>query len=206
MRPALVVLCVLAALACGAGCEPTYPGTELGTYRVIETLTENTCGAGLPALSTVELDVELRADGAVGYWRLPRKGVVAGSYAERDGAFEFRVSQSVVAWPADVATGVLGCTVEQREVIRGTAVPTVVTDAAASDSGPGNAGDAAVDAPADAGADDDRVLLVGEHTVDVVATRGSDCAALLASSGGSFDAVPCRVRYTLSGVASSTAF
>ncbi len=216
MRPSLVVPCVFIALTSVVGCEPTYPGTALGTYDVVESLTENTCGSGLPALSTVQLEVELRADGALGYWRLPRQAVITGSYRDSDGAFEFRTARAVVAWEANADNGVLGCTVEQREVIRGTAVPTTAPDAAVD----GSTGDAAMDAaladagapdgdagnPADAGPSEAPELLVGEHTVEIVPAHGSDCGALLASSGGAFDALPCRARYTLSGVAAATTF
>lgn len=216
MRPSLVVPSVFIALACTVGCEPTYPGTALGTYEVVESLTENTCGSGLAAPSAVHLEVELRADGALGYWRLPGQAVITGSYRDSDGAFEFRTARAVVAWDANPDTGVLGCTVEQREVIRGAAVSTSTADASVD----GSTGDAAADAasadagaldgdagnPADAGASEAPELLVGEHTVEIIPAHGSDCGALLAASGGTFDALPCRARYTLRGVAAATTF
>lgn len=201
-RACASIVGLFAALGGAAGCEQTFPGAALGTYSVVESLVANSCGAGLPALSTVEMDVELRSDEAVGYWRLPRQGVIAGSYRESDGAFEFRSARSVVAWLPDVDLGVLGCTIEQREVIRGVVVPTNVADAAVD----GAALDAGDENDADGGVSESPELLVGEHTVDVIAARGSDCGALLAAQGGSFDAMPCSVRYTLSGVASATTF
>ena len=216
MRPSVVVPFVFIALTCAAGCEPAYPGTALGTYDVVESLTENTCGSGLPALSTVQLEVELRTDGVLGYWRLPRQAAITGSYRDSDGAFEFRTVRAVVAWGADVDNGVLGCTIEQREVLRGTAVSTTASDAsvdgstsdAATDAALADAGALEGDAgnPTDAGATEAPELLVGEHTVEIVPTHGSDCGALLAASGGTFDALPCRARYALSGVAAATTF
>jgi len=244
MRLPLVVL-VIAALTFVSGCEPSYPGVPLGTYSVVETLETNTCGAGLPVLPTVSFDVELRASGAVGYWRMRASGPVTGSYREADGAFEFRGTTALVAWATDLPNGIAGCTLEQRETIRGTVTPILTTadgaagDGAAGDGaiGDGAIGDGAADEtsldagladagsaldagsdPLDAGNAADaghagdagtsalRVLLVGEHLVDVVVARGSDCGALLAVQGGSFDAMPCRVRYTLSGVASDSTF
>jgi len=207
MRLPLVVLALAALNFVFAACEPSYPGVPLGTYSVVETLDANTCGGGLPVLPTVSFDVELRASGAIGYWRMPASGPVTGTYREADGAFEFRGTTTLVAWAPDLPNGIAGCTLEQRETIRGTVTPiATITDGAAVDSAldAGNAADAG--AAGDAGTSEPRELLVGEHVVDVVVTRGADCGALLAVQGGSFDAMPCRVRYTMSGVASDATF
>jgi hypothetical protein len=223
MRLPLVVLAV-AALVFVSACEPSYPGVPLGTYGVVETLDANTCGAGLPVLATVTFDVELRASGAVGYWRMPASGPIAGSYREADGAFEFRSTLATVAWAADLPNGIAGCTLEQRETIRGTVTPInvsvdgAVSDATVSDGDAAHeiadagiadaSSDTALDGGngSDAGSSEALELLVGEHTVDIVVVSGSDCAALLTAQGGSFDLMPCRVHYTISGTASDATF
>jgi hypothetical protein len=194
MRTPLVVLFV-GLLACLVGCEPSWPGTSAGTFRVVGALVENTCGDGFPVLDTIEFAVEVRDDHPVGYWRLPRQPMVPGSYRNEDGAFEFRRFASVVAWPADV--DILGCTLEQREVIRGNV--TILEE------GDGGAGDAGVGGESDGGnpASDAGTIasprLLGEHVIDIVVAPGQDCAALLTATEGSFDALPCRARYTLRG-------
>ncbi len=170
-------------------------------------LVENTCGPGFPVLDTLDFEVEVRGENAVGYWRLRRQPIVAGSFRADDGAFEFRRNASVVAWPADVE--VAGCTLEQREVIRGRVsgdagdAGTAADDAGANDAGVvADAGPNDAGALADAGAADggtDEPPLVGEHVIELVVTRGADCAPLLAAQGGEFDALPCRARYTLRG-------
>lgn len=228
MRLPLVVLAI-AALTVVSACEPSYPGVPLGTYGVVETLDANTCGAGLPVLATVTFDVELRASGAVGYWRMPASGPIAGSYREADGAFEFRSTIATVAWAADLPNGIAGCTLEQRETIRGTVTPInvsvdgAVNDAAVSDGDAAHeiadagvadaSSDTALDGgnrsdagSSDAGSSEALELLVGEHSVDIVVVSGSDCAALLTAHGGSFDLMPCRVHYTISGTASDATF
>ena len=190
MRSRLVLL---GLLACFGGCEPSWPGTSVGTFRVVGSLVENTCGPGFPVLDTVEFAVEVRDDHPVGYWRLPRQPLVTGSYD--DGGFEFRRFASVVAWPADV--DVVGCTLEQREVIRGNVTISEEGDAGTADAGVGDrtdAGNAAGDGGAAA-----TPTLTGEHVIDIVVARDQDCAALLDASDGKFDALPCRARYTLHG-------
>jgi hypothetical protein len=194
MRARFVVL-PLALLACLVGCEPSWPGTSAGTFRVVGALVENTCGAGFPVLDTVEFTVEVRDDHPVGYWRLPRQPLVPGSYRNEDGAFEFRRVASVVAWPADV--DVLGCTLEQREVIRGNVTILEEGDGAPADAGvgaPGDGGNPASDAGTVAAP-----LLLGEHVIEVVVAPNQDCAALLEAAGGTFDALLCRARYTFRG-------
>jgi len=187
----------LGLLAGLGGCESSWPGTSAGTFRVVGSLVENTCGAGFPVLDTVDFSVEVRDDAPMGYWRLPRQPLVVGSYRDDDGAFEFRRFASVVAWPADI--DVVGCTLEQREVIRG--------NVTISEEGDGGTADGGVDGstPADAGnpGSDAGVAaaptLLGEHVIDIVVARDQDCAALLDADEGRFDALPCRARYTLRG-------
>ena len=187
----------LGLLASLGGCEASWPGTSAGTFRVVGSLVENTCGAGFPVLDTVEFTVEVRDDAPTGYWRLPRQPLVAGTYRDDDGAFEFRRFASVVAWPADVE--VVGCTLEQREVIRGNVTMLDDEDASAGDAGNDDAARSDAGAPTrDAGSEATPTLL-GEHVIDIVVARDQDCSALLDASEGRFDALPCRARYALRG-------
>lgn len=194
--------CLFALLVC-AGCQPALPPGELvGDFHVVGTLEENTCGSsGIDPIDPLIFDVEIRADRGDGIWRMDRQTVVRGGLDD-EGRFTFTTRTQIdLPRPADPELG-NGCTLEQREVIRGVlemddgiadaGLEAGVGDAGAQDRDAGDAGDAG------------RPLARGfeaENTIELVPTPGSQCAYALAIYGGPFLILPCQVKYTLDATA-----
>jgi len=169
-------------------CEMDYPGETAGTYAVVGILEENTCGAGVGALNPLEFFVELRVeDTGEAIWRRPQQPMVSGGYA--NGAFHFERSVTAPVYAADPDLGTGACTLLEHDVIDATLHP-VLGDG-------GVAADASVFEPSDGGVPE--YELRGSSVVDFSPTADSDCSRSLVAQGGPFAALPCRVRYTLTG-------
>ncbi len=174
----------LLLLAC---LEKEKPGQSLGTFRVVSSLAENTCGSSaVGAIDPLVYDIELRKGNGVVYWIRGRAPAVTAPM-DRNGGFVLRsnLEQLFAKSTADEAA----CVAEQREVLRATLKSFNVT---APDGGV-----PAADAGADAGATIEVPTFSGENTIDFSPTATSNCARMLAAYGGPFAALPCRVRYTL---------
>lgn len=163
----------LAALLALAGCRGELPGELIGTYDVVLTLEENSCGpAILPRRDGYRYAAELRADGSRAYWRYPSTAPTEGKYD--DGSFSFRFPSVLELGMPDAGTG--GCRVLQDELIEGVAAPEA-EDAGASDT--------------------DRVL-EGSYQFSYRADPSGRCRDARGPLG-SFDRLPCEVRYHLDG-------
>jgi hypothetical protein len=190
-RRTLVLFACLALFY--AACRPTkLPGESLGQYRITGTLVENTCGAGHPAPPSLFFHVELRAnrEGSLGYWKLPEGPAVAGSMSAA-GAFRFEQRTQVVAIAEDPSNWVPGCSVERLEVVAGQLAATTLDG--------GTAADAAAPDAARADAGPSAASLRGTTTVTVTPVAGGDCTPLLLPNGGAFPALPCQLRWELTG-------
>lgn len=179
--------CVLAIAL--LGCEqPGYPGQSIGSFHVVGALESNACGAAVPALDRIEFDVELRAESGAGYWRRVDAPIVTGTYDDEESAFEFRSTIQIPVIAPEPDLMVRGCTLEQREEVRGIVEWAVPPDAGAPDP---DAGDQPQALEAES--------LAGLSTIAFSPTPGSDCTATTAPAGGPFAALPCLVEYDLDG-------
>lgn len=178
-------------VGCAAACSEL-PGDVVGTYRISMKLEENACGSqAVYSMDGRQYSVELRSDGKHGYWRVPGKGPLRGSYEAPEFHFEF---QSLVAQSAQDA-GPARCRLLQHEVISGT----VAVDGGTADEDAGEAADE--DAGEELGEDahaGPASDLTGEHALMISAEPGDDCREALAPAGA-FEKLPCSVRYSLRG-------
>ncbi len=167
-------------------CSGELPGEPIATYRVVMHLTENTCGA--QAVLTRDghaFSVELREDRprGHGYWHLADKASVRGTI---DGAHSFTFTSSSVAASEGPDAGARGCRLVQADVIsvhlRGPAL-----DGGVVAEGEGDGGDLPLS------------HLVGEQVSRITSGAGTDCSRALIAGGGSFEALPCTIRYALRG-------
>jgi len=174
-----------------AGCTAQLPGEPVATYRVVMSLVENTCGSqAIISTDGKEYSVELRQEGVKGYWRRAGRPAVQGTL-DADYNFTF-TSSGVVASEQDAGTD--GCQLVQDEVLSGT-----LRADAGGDGGVPAGGDAGVAAAGDAGTDA-LGSLIGEDVLRITSMAGTDCSRALAAGGGPFEALPCTVRYKLTGV------
>lgn len=184
-------------LAVASGCiEVEPPGEAVGTYDVTGTLLENSCGEqALPAVDPMVFQVELRADGEIGYW-LVAPPARSGRLTEA-GEFSFDLERSYLVEGA--APPEVGIVID----------PEVAIDPERIDREqmPGACmlfvhesidGSILLDAAAD-GDDSTASDLSGENEIAVRASAEPACAALLVDAGGPWHALPCRVRYDLAG-------
>jgi hypothetical protein len=206
-------LCAVAAagltstvLAAGCQSEGKHAGVLVGVYAVRGVLAGNTCGPmGLPAQNPLSFSVEIREDDGLGYWFPSKAAQNTGSFNAR-GEFSFSASQTKIVsmglanpvlQPSDFTTQQADfdirqttCAVSVTETIAGS-----VSRREAADGGAvvelATTSDAAV-----SGTSDD---LTGSDVIDVAPTSGSDCNADLTAFGGSYQALPCRARYVLTG-------
>jgi hypothetical protein len=215
----------LVSVACAACDVPDLPGEEVGTYQITGALLENECGeAAVPALARVTFPAELRNDRGQALWRRPDAPLATGRIS-RDGhyLFELEVRHPVTA---ETSLGPVECTLRQRDRLDvSLRDPADGADGGVeSDAGPasdgvdagndeGDAGPASdgVDAGNDEGQDAARSdagaaergsrarRLVGTHDVEMAADDALACEPLKVASGGPFLALPCRVRYSLTG-------
>lgn len=195
----------ITALAAGCQSEGKHSGVLVGVYAVRGVLALNTCGPmGLPAQNPLSFAVEIREDDGLGYWYPSKAAQNTGSFNSR-GEFSFTVSQTKIVsmglanpvlQPGDFTTGQTDfdirqttCAVSVTETIAG-----AVSRREAADGGAVVALDVA-DAAVSGTSDD----LNGSDVIDVSPTSGSDCNADLTAFGGSYQALPCRARYVLTG-------
>jgi hypothetical protein len=185
------------SFVCLAACTQELPGDVVGTYRVTMKLEENTCGANAVYLQDGrEYSVEIRSEerNSQGYWHLADTSPIPGKY-END-SFEFKFSALVASAAEDA--GASPCRLQQDEVLSGM----IVRAKDANGGEDAGAADAGEDAGVDAGSasdDTDMTRLEGTHVLSIGPYSGTDCSMEIAAKGGIFEALPCRVRYSLSG-------
>ncbi len=172
-------------------CTNQLPGDTVGTYRVVMTLVENTCGP--KAVFTQDgkgYSVELREDRGRGYWHITDQRPVQGTLDAKHN-FKFTFSSLVASEGPDA--GPDACRLVQDELLSGS-----LRSFAAADGGTADGGGTA-DADAKNAADAPLSTLVGEHVFRISSYAGTDCSRALQTAGGPFEALPCTIRYTLSG-------
>jgi hypothetical protein len=153
-------------------------------------MVEQSCGSAVPAPDPLELTFDLRSEPPGRAYYLRRNGPLFAG-VEKDGEYQFKVSQSWTVIEPDRFRGYPGCSVTQQDVFS-FEVDTV--DAGMEgDAGVGDSSDA------DAGGDPALMTLSGSQTTDIVPLTGSDCTPAVAAAGGPFLALPCRVEYVLTG-------
>lgn len=184
MRSLRVVLAVHSLAL--AACEPRWPGESVGSFDVVGTVREHGCGpSAVPVIDPLRFPVELRADrGGLVYWRRLRAPLVQGTRSA-SGEYRFEAIGSVMVIEPSPDEGVVGCALDQHEVIA-----VEVESADPTDAGP---------TEPDAGAAPAPLRLEGEHRITYTPVAGSDCTPLLAAGGGAFLALPCEVTYELAG-------
>jgi hypothetical protein len=188
----------LALLALGGCRRPTdLPGEALGQYEVRGALEENTCGDGYAAPSQLWFHVEIRdAPGSeLGWWKLPDAPLASGTVSA-DRAFRFEHDARVVATPAQPELGRPGCELDRVETVEGTLSGAVGSDAGTADGG---VRDGSVDDAGPAPAAPGIARLEGTTTIRVSAAPGGDCSALIGTGAGQFPALPCEIRFRLTG-------
>lgn len=176
------------ALACAIGllaasCNATpLPGTQLGTYNVIGTLGTNTCGAGLGAPNPWSFTVQLSEDTSTTpptfYW------------LSSDGTQWSNVMSSAtqVTFSSSVTSNVDGVT--------------TTTDAGVSTTTEGACDlTQTTEVPITLAAGLPPTSFTGTVTYSFQAALGvsasTDCTDQLASSGGTYDTLPCTASYSL---------
>jgi hypothetical protein len=165
-------LVALTTLAC-SGKDPYSPGTKLGTFHVTAQLTTSSCGA-VP--NPWEFDVQLNHDGSTIYWvqgQAPIQGRV-DSAAHASLATSF--TEDLRA--ADERAKKAACSVTRSDALTM------------------NLADAAAKPTADPAT---MTGFTGVLAYAFLPTDGSDCSDQVATEGGDFDALPCEVRYDLTG-------
>ncbi len=196
----LLALATPPALLLSTACkEPTAPGTLVGTFDIVGTLSENTCGQGFAPPLNVRFPAELRRSGTTAYWKMGDAPRAQGTI-DAQGDFSFRVQQQIDGWAADPANGIPPCRFVQTETIAGHVDGLLPdTDAGVSDAGRSDAG-------AGPGADAGPTVHVMSaiNTIEVGVVPGFDCSLALISTGagGQFPSLPCRAEYEFEGVAS----
>lgn len=205
-----VLILATPLLACLSGGEDAAEGENMGSYLFTGVLEANECGAAAPVLDTVEFRVQLRNDRGQAIWRRPDAPVTYGTVL--GDTWTIQTSTSTPLYET--------CSMTQTETIIVTA-DTIAADAGPADAGPDDAG-ASDPGEGDAGEGDAHVDLdggasdaappppqydfAGTHVIRVTPDAGSDCSPSLATYGGPFPALPCEVRYRLSGVPTDPLF
>jgi hypothetical protein len=172
MARSIVVAFVAAAAAC-TGKDPYHPGTKLGTFHVTAKLASSTCGA---TPNPWEFDVRLHHEGTTLYWvqgGAPIEGQVDGHAHAR---LEAETLHDVR--PADRKQA--ACAMARKDVLE-----VALVDGASQPTR-----DPSLTAAFD-----------GTLVYSFAPTQGSECDDQLAAvKEGGFEALPCVVRYTLTGV------
>lgn len=113
MRRTSLLVLVLSIGACGE-----LPGKEVGTYDVVATMGESTCGPSVGAPER-QFGVQIRRDGEVGYWIGPTQIPIQGRIDE-DGNFTFRTNDQVMVRQGDESIGLAPCVMDQIDIAEGT--------------------------------------------------------------------------------------
>ncbi len=192
-----------AAIVALPSCTPSLPGESLGTFDLAMTLEENTCGeSAVYTTDGAHLAVELRREDEACYWRIPGQPVMEGTL--EDGKCHFTVTTVVASDAPDPVASDPGLVVPDPtkpvvdmstkpvcQLLQTAEIVTTIALSPAADAGAeSDAGDAGTGSPG--------LTLDATYDLGIVPSSAKDCAAALVPTGP-FAALPCRVRYTLSG-------
>ena len=176
VRPALthwilrLGIASLASIGC-YGKDPYNPGTPIGTYHVTGALiaTSDSCGGAVGAPDPWSFDIRLAQDQTSLYWE--QGGLPVGGFVDSHGHAELRSSDTRTVHEADPRAGLGFCSMTRDDTV-------------------------------------DVSLAAGESTFTATlvyvfsatsGTANSDCSDQLVSSGGTYAALPCTIRYDLVG-------
>lgn len=165
---------LLAALAAAcSGKDPYNPGTKLGTFHVSATLTSTSCGA---TPNPWEFDVRLNHDGSTLYWI--QGGAPVGATVDDAARTQLKSEMIQEVRAADAKAKRDACSIARTDALALTL----------ADAGAKPATDPSQTAS-----------FAGTLIYTFAPTTGSDCSDQVTSVGGDFDALPCEVRYDLTG-------
>lgn len=185
-------LCLAALLVLAAGaseCEPASPRNLVASLDVTATLEHNQCGQeAVPAEQLLQFDAEVLRDGSDATWRRTGAEDLDGIFD--DGTYIFATHMQQTLIEPDPTWGVEGCIVDEVQATEMQIVVEGVEDGgmAAPDAGTADAG--VVEVPAS---------MTGLHEIQLTPVPESYCVPVLTVAGGTFDALPCTVRYRLEG-------
>jgi hypothetical protein len=172
---------LLASILGLSACQQNVPGESLGVYKVRGSLQENTCGiTSFYVPDPLEMVVDVRTDSDRAFYVPDGQPMLIGT-PEGDDQFRFRTQGTAQLTEADLANGLEACTVARVETIDVTIAK-------------GTVGDAGV-----ATDDETPISLLGSQVLDIAPMPESYCLPLLSTYGGTFESLPCRVRYELTG-------
>lgn len=155
------------------GTDPYNPGQNVGTFHVDAALTSTSCGA---TPNPWQFDVRLNHDGPTLYWI--QGGAPIG--AKVDDSAHVQLTSNVVqeVRAADPKTKLAACSIQRTDLV---ALSLATTDAKPA-SDPSLA-----------------ASFAGTLVYTFAPTQDSDCTDQVADTGGGFAALPCEVRYDLTG-------
>jgi hypothetical protein len=168
----------LFAVAACTGTNPYSPGTKLGTFNVTGKLTFTSCGA---TPDPWKFDIRLNYEGSTLYWVQNDRPIDGLLDEAAHTQLEAQMVQEVR--PADARTKRDACAISRTDAL----ALTLVGPDAKPASDPSLA-----------------TSFTGGLVYTFAPTMGSDCSDQLTATGGDFDALPCEVRYDLTGVLAST--
>jgi hypothetical protein len=153
-------------LACS---DSALPGTMLGTYSVVGTLTANTCGAGLGAPTPWNFSAQMSEDGTSLYWSwMDGSPSVYGVMTSSTEATITGGDSANVDGAGDGGTG--PCSMSRVDTLQ-----------------------------IELGSGSPPPTFTGSLVYAFSADPGSMCSDQLSASGGMYDTLPCSTTYTLTG-------
>ena len=172
-REALALL-GFAAIAAGSACagkDPYRPGDSIGVFRVTAKLVSTTCGT---TPDPWQFDVRLRHDKSTLYWVQGDAPISALVDAAGHATLKAKATQTVRA--ADARAQMAACVLERDDVVDLTLAPM----AAPFDLQPVTS-------------------FGGTLTYHFAPSDGAECDDQRVASGGGYAALPCDVRYSVTG-------
>lgn len=163
-----IVATVVAGLVTSCSTAPL-PGNILGTYKVSATADSSTCGSGLNVPSPWTFDVEISEKGSTFYWSWLDGSALLSSPIEADASTTTTLTSTQQGDVDQAPDGAAGpCTMQRSDTIDITL---------GSGKPPGS--------------------FTGTMTYDFSVVSGASCSDQLTASGGSFAALPCTVKLSM---------
>ena len=178
------------SMVLAAGCLQTgdddLPGEVIGEFEAQGLMVQQSCGGAVPAQDPIDLEFELRLENeSRAFYRLVGGNVFAGTVSGSE--YTCQASQTWTVLEPDARAGFAGCSVTQRDTfsfVLEEPEPTSESDA---------------EKQSDGETEEPGMTLVGLQATDIEPLAGSDCRPAVASFGGPFLSLPCRIEYVLSG-------
>jgi hypothetical protein len=164
---------LLVSVAACWGKDPYNPGENVGTFHVDAALTSTSCGA---TPNPWAFDVRLNHDGTTLYWIQGAAPIGARVDDTAHVQLTSNVVQEVRA--ADAKAKRAACSIQRTDLL--------ALSLATADAKPASEPSLATS-------------FAGTLVYTFAPTQDSDCSDQVAEGGGGFDALPCEVRYDLTG-------